>query len=867
MGLKQQQRLVNDWSILGLIWLGGAAGDRLWFFLDNSVPAWDQADYLTGALNYWHLLQTPQWFSGEWWTQFWMRSPKVPPLTYITTVPFLNLLGTGPDQSTLVMLFYSAILLCSVYVLGVKLFNKSLALWAAGLCQILPGLYRYRLDFLLDYPLTALVILSFCCLTVWKTTEDSPSSKNGWVRAIIFGLSLGLALLVKQTALFFLLTPIVWVICGTIKQHKWTRLVQLIGSLGAATLTVFSWYRLNWLLILTSGKRATVDAAIAEGDPALNTLDAWIYYWKITPYLVSWPLLLIPLVGLVLYWWKTRKTFPTKKQPNLGHNNFPIVPAPHLPIENYIHEQLADPRDRQQRNVSINSPVQWLAVFLLGAYFLCSLNINKDARYVLPYLPVLSLILASGLLSWDRVSRSWGKIIRWGTISLAIMLTLLNLFPVGGTKIAQILSPRVQHYAYLGPPWPHQDVINEIIKTEPYLRSTLGVLPSTPFINQHNFNHYGALRNFQVYGRQVGTRKEQVLADGRSLSWFLTKTGDPGSVPAEAHANIVEFVEQSEVFQLHKSWQLIDGSTLKLYHKRQPPIQVQPLSEPSTQIELISVKVPATFPPGVPVPVTYEWIGPWEQLKSGLVLLTWQNNKSQKWLHDRGIGMGTLHSPKVAEASTNSYRVTEHLAMLPPGDILPGNYTLKAIYLNRRTGQTYPLSVPPVQLNIDPKAAPIPAPELDLLTQLRTVAKELPQGTQGLETVFDVTGRINQYDPIQDYIVQADRALEFRLQMEPQNLEWAYALALARVLQQDVEGAIASLSRVRQLDSENPYAHAYLAFVYLYDWRPRQAEAILKTANSLNPNLPEIQALSGIAAFMQGHFVKAWHYLNSSGSI
>jgi len=31
---------------LGIIWLIGAVGDRIWFALDHSVPAWDQADYL-----------------------------------------------------------------------------------------------------------------------------------------------------------------------------------------------------------------------------------------------------------------------------------------------------------------------------------------------------------------------------------------------------------------------------------------------------------------------------------------------------------------------------------------------------------------------------------------------------------------------------------------------------------------------------------------------------------------------------------------------------------------------------------------------------------------------------------------------------
>ncbi|MGK7905249.1 MAG: phospholipid carrier-dependent glycosyltransferase [Hormoscilla sp.] len=874
--------------VLAIIWLAGAAVDRLWFALDNSVPAWDQADYLTGALNYWQILQAPEWFSGEWWTSFWMRSTKIPPLTYMTTVPFLNIFGTGPDQSTLVMLFSSIILLGSVYCLGRKLFNVRVALWAAAICQILPGLYRYRLDFLLDYPLTATVTLSFCCLTLWKKTKGGV---RGWFWAMVFGLSLGMALLVKQTALFFLLTPILWVICGTIKNGQWGRIAQLLGSLAVALLVCYPWYRTNWLLILTSGKRATLDAAIAEGDPALNTLDAWVYYWKITPYLVSWPLLLVAIVGLIFYWQKQGKRKMNLLQPDY----FPIYSSPHLPIQHHLNfPSLSRGPKKKQATGKERIDWKWLAVFAIGAYILCSVNINKDARYVLPYLPVLSLWLAKGLISWDAVSRPWGSKIRWGTMLLATGLMLNNLFPLPGASLTQLLSPRTQHYPYRGQPWPHQEVIDEIIKTEPYLRSTLGVLPSTPFINQHNFNHYGALRNFQVYGRQVGTQTEQVPQDARSLSWFVTKTGDQGSVPAAAQAQIVQIIEGGSDFQLQKSWPLVDGSTLKLYHKKQPPVQVQPVAEPSTEVQLVRVEVPEKVPPGVPIPVTYEWIGPWEELQSGLVLITWQIDgnvrwempkwkpaqagfvsvarpfragmmvgvdKSQRWLHDHGIAMGALHT---GQANKSSFQVIEHLAMLPPADLPTGAYSLKATYLNRKTGESYPIAVPKVSVTIDPNAAIIPASELDLVTQLRQVATQLPKGSEGLEIVFAQTGRINQYDPIQDYVLQADLALKYRMQQEPENTDWAYGLVLSKILQQNVEGAIAALKQVQQLDPQNPYVHAYLAFVYLYDWRPGEAEKALQWAHALNPNLPEIRTLRGIAALMQLNLPKAWHYLSEN---
>lgn len=845
--MKQKQ--INNkqgLAILIIIWLIVIICDRVWFFLDNSVPAWDQADYLNGALNYWHALQNPQWFNGDWWRSFWLISNKIPPLHYILTTPFLNIWGTSADAASLVMIFYNALLLISVYGLGLTLFDANVGLWAAGLCQVLPGLYYYRLEFLLDYPLTAIVTFSFYLLTLWKFNQ-----KKSWLIVIAFGFSFGFALLLKQTALFFLLVPIIWVLVACLKDRQWLRVSQLITAFFASLIIFFPWYRTNWLLILTSGKRATLDSAIAEGDPALNTVDAWTYYVKILPYLLSWHILIIPFVGIILY---------------------------------FIYRLFGKDLDY---SLSISPQnLKWLIIFLLGGYFLSSLNINKDARYILPLLPVWSLIIAITLLSWRG---RWRKRIRWGTIGLAIFLMCLNIFPLGFNFITKTLSPRVEHHPHLDNNYPHAEVIQEIINTSNYLRSTLGVLPSTPAINQHNFSFYGGQKNFQVVGRQVGVRLEEVTQDANSLNWFITKTGDQGSIP-EAQQAITQLVETDGNFKLQKDWLLPDDSTLKLYHRRQPLVIVEEFknsvlqkddnNNKNNQIKLREIIIPDIVPRGVSIPVTYKWLGNWKQLQQGIVLLTWQLDgnflvntnqenqiKNYSWLHDHGIGMGMLDESQNNKKESNqiTFQVIENTAMLIPENIVSGEYKLTATYLNRQTKETYPISISNIKITIDPNAPKIPAPELDLVTQLRTIAPNMRQGISGLEPIFAQTARINQYDGKQDYLQQTEIALSYRLQQNnitlQQKIDWTYAVGLAQVLQQDVVGAIASFKNLTQLDSNNPYNYAYLAFVYLYDWQPRLAEKELNIALKINPNIPEIQTLNGVAAIMQGNLFKAWQLL------
>ncbi|MGL5197214.1 MAG: ArnT family glycosyltransferase, partial [Chroococcales cyanobacterium] len=505
----------QGWLTIAGLWLLGALGDRLWFALDRSIPSWDQADYLTGALNYWQALQTPQWFSGDWWRSLWLLSSKMPPGTYIVTAFFHNLFGIEADHATLVYLLFSAILLPSVYGLGRLLFNPKIGVWAAALCLMFPGLYHARLDFLLDFPLTALVTFSLYSLTLWKVTEtleveswpspNSPRHKisfflrspscQSWFWAVVLGLSVGLSLVIKQTALFFLITPIVWVIVTTIRDRSWMRFLQLMVAAFLTGLVMYPWYGTNWLLVFTGSKRAAIDAAIAEGDPAIHTLPAWTFYGKQLPHHVSWPFLLVPVAGFLFYWWHSRG----------DRTSSPVTAELQNPV---------------WRN-NFKSPFKWLAIFWVGSYVLFSLILNKDFRYVLPYLPVVALVLAYGLMLFPR---KWGKWVRWGTCTAALVLILADVWPVYEWHPDIVAS----HHAYRGPDWPHREAIAEIMETTPYLRSTLGVLPSTPMINQHNLNYYGNLQQFQVYGRQVGTRRSHVVQDARSLDWFLTKTGNQG---------------------------------------------------------------------------------------------------------------------------------------------------------------------------------------------------------------------------------------------------------------------------------------------------------------------------------------------------
>ena len=951
---------LRDGAILSLLWFIATGIDQLWLAVDRSIPSWDPADHLIGALNYWWTLQPQNWGTGELWHSIWTLSSKYPPLLYISTAPFLSALGRGADQAMLVNLVYTGILLLSVYGLGRVLFRPEVGLWAAGLCLLFPQFYSLRTSYYMDYPLATLVTASVLTLTVWAKSIDPPNLKRPFVRrslqwllALGLGVTLGLAFLMKQTALFFLAIPLLWVAASTVyrvlRYRQWHRLGQLLTSLLIAGLMILPWGRTNWVFQISAVFSSNTRSAQIEGDPAWNTLEGWLYYWQQLPAAISYPLLIVPIVGLLiaLMRWSlslratsTSKTTPSTTQPSTPNDQ----------------TRSSTPVSPSLSSTELPSFL-WLGLCLLSTYAIWSAIANKDSRYIMPWLPFWSILLAYGLLSFPK---KWGQV-KWITVGLATVIMAMNLFPLGGgvgRAIANTIAPGAYHQPYLGGAWPHDEVIEEIITTQPHQIANIGILPSTPEINQHNFTYVGNRRDFQVYARRMGKSKAYLERDVRSLSWFMSVS--PPNVNHHSpksrrrQKEVVELIKDSRDFKRHRIWDLPDGSRLRLFKRRSLPVEVEPLDNPIAnvlygdpekrnrvfallnmaqsnsspnsggsapdiqpmKVQLENVTVPQRATPGTPVPVTYEWSGSWSMLHDGLVFLTWQRtgpiatpqepneapvirlisttraeiaqesdvsepnsesssdtlNPNQYWFHDHNIGMGTLYPQRIQANQTTlapssvdplkPFTVTERTAMLPPETTRPGRYTLEATYLNSVTGESYPLEVPEVTLrvrrNAQPSRDPEQVPELDFVTQFRQAARHLPEGIDGLNQVFDDVSRINLYDPVQAYTAHTEDILTQRLVQNPENLDDAYGLALAHVLQRDAPGAIAALEQVTELDPENAHAHAELAFVNLYDWRPWAAQKALDRAIALDPDVPEFKTLNTVTALMRGNLFQAW---------
>jgi 4-amino-4-deoxy-L-arabinose transferase-like glycosyltransferase len=623
-------------------------------------------------------------------------------------------------------------------------------------------------------------------------------------------------MLAKPTGFIFILIPSIYTLIIFISNRKFIKLIQTALSLILAWLICGSWYSLNWLTIITSALNAN-NVGKREGDPAATTIAGWLYYPQTIPETVGFPILFVSIGIFLIYLFKSRFS------------------------QNAVKDNLA------------KSALNWLFIFLIGSYVICSLGTNKDIRFILPSFPVISLILA---YFFNLIENIWFNKLRLATFIVSGIVLLNNLFPL----------PLIQAYGGKHLPnneskkYPLAELIEKIYQTTPYLKTTLGVVPvSTPQVNEFTLDYFGTLADFRVYGRKLTMKLSQVDQDLQYLSWYVTKDNEPDEPgeKGETKRKLKSLIETSPDLKLQSDWVLPHGDKLRLYHRKNPQIVVEKLIEKlnndhhdQKSVTLEKVITANQFIIGKNNSVTYQITGSWDELQNGLLLLKWQNGQSA-WYHDHAIALGNLYCGIKCHPQGN-FRVIENLATFIPQELPLGKYQLSAFYLDRMTGKITPLNSlnsSDINVNVTATGKLEKTPPLDLVSRMSQLAVELQNGK--LDNIFVQIDNFNQYDATQDYLKQIEFAANYYLKNQPNNLNWRYTLVLSQLLQRKAPALIQNLTELTKYDRQNPYTWLYLGVVYLYDFQPRQAEKQLIMVEKIKPDIPELKTLKTVTNIMK----------------
>jgi predicted Zn-dependent protease len=186
---------------------------------------------------------------------------------------------------------------------------------------------------------------------------------------------------------------------------------------------------------------------------------------------------------------------------------------------------------------------------------------------------------------------------------------------------------------------------------------------------------------------------------------------------------------------------------------------------------------------------------------------------------------------------------------------------LTATYLDRKTEKTFPLSVPKIQIDLTTTNAFAP----DSISKLQQLSKSFSQGK--IDLVFSEINTLNQYDPTQDYLAQAQQAIKYRIDRGESQLDLKYTLALTQAIQRQIEPLLANLTTIARQDDRNPYAWVYLGFVRLYNWQPQAAEAAFQVAEKLPSPPKELATLKVISALFRFDLLQSWQRWQESSSL
>jgi hypothetical protein len=497
----------------------------------------------------------------------------------------------------------------------------------------------------------------------------------------------------------------------------------------------------------------------------------------------------------------------------------------------------------------------WRSVGSLGIWIIVPLmlaaGLSLNYLVLLPVIPFAIILLTQGLLLFPR---SFFQI-RWMVWGLMLVWSLANLFPIVPLQSSlQFAQPRQN--------WHQTALLQTVMQANPGLHQTIGVLPQTPQLNADYLTYLSRSLKLPIVATAIGLDESAGADDRQTLPWYLLKTGDQGTAPATA---LAEALRNDPALQLAQTWPLPDGDQLQLWQRRQPTVQLTSIvgaqwSE-DRPIKLEKVKLPAQATPGQPIPVAYTWAGRPPDLQAGLVEITWRRvsppNLTQaapQWFHDHAIGFGQL---RAIASPVELVQVVEQTAMIAPAGAV-GRYRLEAIYLNPAKGERYPLVPPDVGIEIvaPGKLAPprpMVVPALDLITQGHSLAQALMQSADVASLAK--LAQFNRADPRHQTLAQWRSLTRDRLEMAPDQTALYPDLALAQFLQGDMPGTIATLTRLIELQPQNPQLPLYLAIAEATAGNPTAARSALAL---LPPNTVAPEPLLTLIAALKGNPIAQW---------
>ena len=556
-------------------------GNFIWMLLDIRPPNYDQGLHLFRTFNYWEALSSG---SEDWWQDMLNVEPFYPPFYHLSLIPLTLIFGFTLDTGVIGNSFYMVVMTLSTYGIGKILYTRNAGLIAAFLVSSYPLIVSMSREYLISIMLTAMTTLAYYLFLKSENFEDKKYS-------LWFSFIFAVGLMVKWTFFIYVLPAVLaglwekkidlkdrtiqftyyigmiaallivpffiliigvqrWIpltlefllIWALVKHFPKTSLsaqktLNLIFLSCISVLICFPWYAHNLINILIGVSKFAFPSSVLKGSMAWD-LGIWAFYLEVIARQMGYPLMAIFVITLFLYIFK---------------------------------------KDR----------FNWIlfAWAILPIIVFTFVN-NKGARYTMPSLPAMALIIAAVLTQVKNIS------LRKFLYSITGITTLLTILYNG-------FIPKPVFLPYLGQAnlpitqlWPINAMLDDIIEeAKPEKREQLIVrtLANYDFFQRGAFRDFAVLRGLPIIMKGV---KRNV---GEMTDFFITRSGDFSSQSSNAIKSknlLTKEPALTKTFKLFRSYPLPDGNMGLQYKFDMEPAHSLP---GVTDLELIGKRLEVAF--------------------------------------------------------------------------------------------------------------------------------------------------------------------------------------------------------------------------------------------------------------------------------
>jgi 4-amino-4-deoxy-L-arabinose transferase-like glycosyltransferase len=390
--------------LLVFIFIVLSSSTVVWTISDRTPPPWDPADHISAAYDYYSLLARLdlRGFARE----IFAASHYYAPMVHLTGAIVFLAFGASRVTGIAVNLISLACLMWALSDMARRLYGQTqddrdsaphppvsspqLAL------TVLPALvcacYHFNAwlmhDAFLDFPLTATVAVSFALLIRAGDFKDRRA-------AVLFGISVGIGLLVKQTFAFFFVLPAFYIALRVFFGRDRRALLNLALAVAAGGAIAALWYipHLRDVIAVYDQNR---HAAIDEGEAPLFSFESnFFYVHALISLQMQLPLGLLFLGGVLYSLVRCRK-------------------------ESVL-----------------------LYLWLISGIGIFALVANKDVRYTVPVLPAAALLSLCWLREFGPAragaSKAAGPSLHHPPIAARALL-VLKLAPVAAIAVWSLIS-------------------------------------------------------------------------------------------------------------------------------------------------------------------------------------------------------------------------------------------------------------------------------------------------------------------------------------------------------------------------------------------------------------------------------------------